>query len=153
MMRTVFNIEPCLVHNKTKGGEIMKIIITALLILSLSVAFTGCGSDTVNDINSGVQSGMDSVEDKVESGANDIKDDVTNNSNDTAKITKDEAKKIAFKHAGVNESDTYDIPAELETDNGVLNYEVDFETKTTEYDYHINAQTGDIMSSSKEPKD
>ena len=131
----------------------MKNLITVILTLAcVMFMFAGCGSENMNDMGSDIQSGIDSAEDKIESGADDLMDgDMNNNSSDnSAKISKDKAKEIAFKHAGVNEADAYDIEVDLETDNGVLNYEVDFETKTTEYDYHINAKTGEIISSSKE---
>ena len=115
--------------------------------------FTACGEGNMKDMGSDVQSGIDSAKDKVESGADDLMDgDMNNSSDNSAQISKDKAKEIAFKHAGVNQADAYDVEVNLETDNGVLNYEVDFETKTTEYDYHINAKTGEVMSSSKEAK-
>jgi uncharacterized membrane protein YkoI len=66
-----------------------------------------------------------------------------------AKITKDEAKKIAFKDAGVKENEIYDFEIELDRDNGVLHYDISFEKDGKDYDYEINAKTGKIISVEK----
>lgn len=134
----------------------MKKFITLLLALSMLFAFAGCGENgggMVSDIGSDMQSTIDNAGSKVESGISDIESGMTDNSNtNSTKITEQRAKEIAFGHAGVKEADAYDVQVKLEKDNGILNYEVDFETKTTEYDYHIHADTGEITSSSKEDK-
>ena len=84
---------------------------------------------------------------------NDVEDDFNNNSNsnDTETdssniITEDEAKKIALDHAGMKESDITNLKIKLDTENGVKEYEVEFFSGNTEYDYDINAISGEIMS-------
>lgn len=130
-----------------------KTFVTLLSVLSILFVFAGCGSRTAKDVQSGIQSTVDSAEEKVESGMTGSQNNGSNNSvTNTAKLSKDEAKAIAFKHANVNEADAYDIEVELEKDNGVSNYEISFETKSAEYDYHIHADTGEIISSSEEQK-
>ena len=66
------------------------------------------------------------------------------------KITKDEAKKIALNHAGVKETDTYNLKAEYDRDDGVESYEIEFKTKDFEYEYDIAVKTGEILKSKKE---
>ncbi|MBQ8533164.1 MAG: PepSY domain-containing protein [Clostridia bacterium] len=129
-------------------------IITVLSVLSMLFIFAGCGSKTANDVGSNIQSTVDSAEDKVESGMNDMQNGNDNNSanTNTNQITKDEAKAIAFKHANVNEADVYDLDVDLEKDNGTSKYDISFETKSAEYDYDIHAETGEILSSSKDDK-
>ncbi len=127
-----------------------KIIISVIAILSIAFVFTGCSRREMENTESKVESSINSGVDKVESGINSITD---NTNSDSAKITRAKAKEIALKHAGLSESDISDLEIELEKDTDVLRYEITFDTKSTEYDYHINANTGDIISSSKEKRD
>ena len=63
-------------------------------------------------------------------------------------ITLDEAKAIAYAHAGVTESDAYD--RSYERDDGI--YEIDFDHEGWEYEYHISLE-GEILNSRKELDD
>ena len=119
-----------------------KLIVSVMIILSVALVFAGCGERGTNDMKDKIDSTADSAMDKLESGVN----------SDVEKISRDRAKEIAFQHAAVNESDAYDIEVEYDTDDGVHSYEVTFETKSAEYDYHIHTDTGEIISSSKEDK-
>lgn len=65
-------------------------------------------------------------------------------------ISQDEAKTIAFAHAGVSESNVIKLETELDCENGVTYYEIDFNTAEFEFEYEINAQTGVIIKSEKE---
>lgn len=62
----------------------------------------------------------------------------------------DEAKKIALKDAGVNAKDATFTKTELDRDDGVWSYELDFYTDSAEYDYEVHAETGDIRSKESE---
>ena len=66
---------------------------------------------------------------------------------ETKRITLEEAKAIAYAHAGVSEADAYD--KSYERDDGV--YEIDFEHGGWEYDYDI-APDGTILRAEKEPE-
>ena len=59
-------------------------------------------------------------------------------------ITEDEAKEIALDKAGVDESEITFARVELDKDNGVWEYEVEFKVGRTEYDADIDALTGEI---------
>ena len=61
-------------------------------------------------------------------------------------ISRDEAKEIALDHAGVSQSKASFVRVELDYDDGVWEYEVEFYSGNTEYDYEINAATGKIIS-------
>ena len=65
-------------------------------------------------------------------------------------ISSEEAKQIALNHAGVSEQDCIELSVELDTENGVAVYEVDFQVGTTEYNYDIDPVTGAIISSYSE---
>ncbi len=66
----------------------------------------------------------------------------------TAYIGVDKAKSIALSDAGV--SDVTFQKAELDFDDGIVVYDVEFVTSTTEYEYEINATTGAIVEKSSE---
>ena len=63
-----------------------------------------------------------------------------------ARISANDAKKKAFSHAGVQESQVYDLDVEL--DDG--RYEVSFDSGQYEYEYEINAENGNIISFEKD---
>ena len=62
-------------------------------------------------------------------------------------ITPDRAKAIALSHAAADTDSVTFVKAELETEDGKKVYEVEFYGKdNTEYDYIIDATTGDVIS-------
>lgn len=63
------------------------------------------------------------------------------------------AKSIAMNHAGVSESKAYDMDVELDDEDGILVYEVEFKSGNMEYDYEINAATGAILKHETELDD
>lgn len=64
----------------------------------------------------------------------------------TAMITRDEAQTIVLEHAGLTADQVSGLRTEYEVDDGVARYEVQFRQGRWEYDYEINAATGDIIS-------
>ncbi len=91
----------------------------------------------------------------------DIEDDIAvstpmpaptaNTSVNTGYITSNSALEIAKNHAGV--SDIYEVENEFDNDDGISIYEIEFKTSTHEYEYDINASTGEIISTDKELND
>ena len=68
-------------------------------------------------------------------------------------ITAEEAKAIALKHAGVKAEDAVFEKAEKDHEDGRLVYEVEFKSAGYEYDYEIDAKTGEILKAEKESDD
>ncbi len=66
-------------------------------------------------------------------------------------ISVDRAKQIALSHAGVSGASFTKV--ELDTDDGVRVYEIEFKVGNVEYDYDIDATSGAILSSSLEIDD
>lgn len=64
----------------------------------------------------------------------------------TGKLTREEAISVALDAASLTEQDVLRIWAEYELDDGVPEFEVEFRTADTEYDYTIHAETGAILS-------
>ncbi len=68
-------------------------------------------------------------------------------------ITVAQAKKIALNHAGVSESDAVFVKAEMDRDDGIITYEIEFLSNGVEYEYEINASSGSILSLDAKVKD
>lgn len=64
----------------------------------------------------------------------------------SASITEEQAKEIAASHAGVALADITFHSVSLDRDDGRRVYDVEFYSGSTEYDYEIDAATGDILS-------
>lgn len=56
-----------------------------------------------------------------------------------------EAKQIAFNHAGINGANAVFDEEDLETDDGITYYDLEFDVGENEYQYEINAYTGAII--------
>lgn len=69
---------------------------------------------------------------------------------DKAYIGQEKAKAAATEHAGLSASDVSYFETDMDTENGIMVYEVEFKCNGYEYDYDINALTGDIVKYSKE---
>lgn len=129
----------------------MKKIITLTLALIFALSLTACGR-TMDEATSDVQSATDSALNGAESIVDDAASAVTDGKasiNLMAGITAKEAKEAALRHAGLTDSQVSDVDIDLDRDNGTLIYEVDFNSGNTEYDYDINAETGDVISADK----
>ena len=72
----------------------------------------------------------------------------TGTTTQTGAVDEARAKQIALDHAGVSESDTTFLMAKQDYENGTLVYEVEFYVAATgsEYDYEIDATTGEVRS-------
>ena len=68
-------------------------------------------------------------------------------------ITVERAKQIALNNAGVKEANAVFLRANLDWDDGRMQYEVEFYSGSTEYDYDIDAVTGAIISSDRDMED
>lgn len=66
-------------------------------------------------------------------------------------IGKTKARQIALNHAGVSNPNYIEI--EFDADDGLIIYEVEFNTSSREYEYEIDAKTGDIIYTNYEPND
>lgn len=70
---------------------------------------------------------------------------------DTSKfIGGEKAKELALKKAEIGADDVKFDRVELDRDDGVWQYEVDFRHGDVEYDVDINAENGEILSFEKE---
>ena len=67
-----------------------------------------------------------------------------------ATVTLEAAKDAALADAGLTESDVTFTKTRLDTEDGFAVYDIDFYTADSEYEYEINAETGEVFSRSRE---
>lgn len=72
------------------------------------------------------------------------------NSINDNQISTEEAQNIALEHAGVKEADVVRLYAERDWDDGYTYYDVTFRYEDYEYEYEIDAKTGEIFKDEKE---
>ena len=61
------------------------------------------------------------------------------------KLSRDEALSIALEDAGLKQEDILDLEIELDREGNSSHYDVDFEKDDRDYDYEIDAETGEIL--------
>ena len=130
----------------------MKKLITLTLAIIFAFLLTACGR-TTDKVTSDAQSMGESVasdtQSAVDKGKEAIMDKNESSMNLMAGITANDAVDAALKYANLDKSQVSDIDVDLDRDNGKLIYEVDFNFGNTEYDFDINAETGEVISADK----
>lgn len=101
------------------------------MITLTAVLLTACGSR---------QNNMEANNAKNNSGADTI-------------ISEEEAREIAFKDANLTDSDISRLEIKLDRDDSIQKYEIDFHAGEQEYDYEINAASGEILEKDVKPID
>ena len=141
----------------------MKKLSLAAIIVTVSISLAGCTnsetasngnktnteSTTQNSTESNVQNSSESSTEN--NNVNNAQDNNTNNAqnnivNNTGNISLDKAKEIALSHAGLASNQVTFQRIELDFDDGIQKYEIEFYYNYREYSYEIDANTGNILS-------
>ncbi|MGL6108072.1 PepSY domain-containing protein [Romboutsia sp.] len=96
----------------------MKKILVTIIIFSMSIFFVACNNSTTQK--------------KAQPEGND-------------KITIEQAKEIALKHANLKSDQIKFVKEEKNIENSVEKYDIEFYHDNKEYDYEINVSTGEIL--------
>ncbi len=80
----------------------------------------------------------------------DVKTYDYNDSNSSQYISHTDALEIALKSLNITKNDIYDMNNERDYKYGVEVYEIEFKYNSYEYEFYINAKTGEIIKSFKE---
>ena len=152
----------------------MKKILSVLVITLISTSIlTACGQDTTrqggqnDNASENVKSMVDDAANTARSAVNSVSDAVMPDSNagnndfatankgnqttleanpDTNKyIGEERAKQIAIDKAGIKSTDVIFDRVKLENDNGNWVYEIEFKSKSAEYDAEIKAEDGTVL--------
>lgn len=68
----------------------------------------------------------------------------------SATISHEKAKTVAFSHAGVDEKDIYDFELDFDRESKTNHYDIEFKVSGVEYEYEIDAVSGEILKAQKE---
>lgn len=123
----------------------------AFLTTAMAVALVGCGqgtndtTDTTTETEVIEETTLETPEDPTVGTNQPVGGEAVEGDVVEGEITADEAKAIAFEKAGVVEADVTDFSSELDEENGVRYYEVSFDANGQDYDYDIDALTGEII--------
>lgn len=120
----------------------MKKILSGIMLFSLAMLLlSACGIK---------QNVMPTPGDGVTAGET-MPQNTENTQVDTSKfIGEERAKELALKKAEIGTDDVKFDRVELDRDDGVWQYEVDFRHGDIEYDIDVNAENGEILSFEKE---
>lgn len=133
------------------------ITLAAAAALTACLALVGCGSSQASSSSTESSASESAESSAVESSSEDTSDasaDTSSTESSSAShIGDDAAKEIALKDAGVAEADCTELEVELDTDDAVVHYDVDFKAGGMEYDYEIDAATGSILKGEAEIDD
>lgn len=135
----------------------MKRILVLTLALIFALSFTACGTaeKVVSDAESMGEDAASNVQSATDEVASDLMGEDKKNEDKSsvdlmAKITPEQAQSKAFEHAKLEKEQIRDVEIDLDRDNGKLVYEVNFNSGNVEYDYEIDAETGEIISFGKD---
>ena len=134
----------------------MKRILTFAIVLCMIGLLAGCSvRETVRT--------LDAAEEAVERQLEQAEDAVENAVRDTTKpaktpaaglpenvISPEEAQEIALKQAGFTADQVSHLRAEFDYDDGIAQYDVSFRADKWEYEFEIQAETGEILSWEKD---
>ena len=123
-----------------------------LLAVVLAVpVMTGCQAarTTVASAGRALEHGVESAGDTLKRAVDSTKTTVDGNHAKPA-LTLEETQNIALKHAGFTADQVTALHTEYEIEHGVPLYDVEFRQGFWEYTYEIHAETGEILSYSKD---
>lgn len=118
-------------------------LIEEILEANNSYSFEELAKLSVNELNLLISNSKNNVED--------VK--TTGKAADDAYIGAERANQIAFAHAGIDESSVYDLEVEIDYEYQTMVYEVEFISDGTEYEYLIDAVSGEVLDVETEEED
>ena len=121
---------------KEHGISMGKAALIDLLVGSVDeFSFAGLAELSINDLNLLIEGRKLSLQEVSSSGQ----------ASSSAYITKTKAKQIALNHAGLSEAAISFSKVKLDYEDGRMIYEVEFYTAEKEYEYDIDAVSGQIL--------
>lgn len=128
-----------------------KRLLSLLLVTALvSMTMTGCKvGQTMQSVGQAAEQSAESVGDALIQSMGPTEASVSTGPANPV-LSPEEAKQIALKHAGLTEDLVVGLLAQYEMEHGTPIYDVEFHHKAWEYDYEIHADTGEILSFSKD---
>ena len=106
------------------------------------------GGTTGQNSSQGITSENNQQSGNSSNNQSDSSSQTQNNQSDNSSqyIGTEKAKQIALNHAGVSSSSATFTKTRLDRDDGIYVYEIEFISGEIDYDYEINATTGNVIS-------
>ncbi len=106
------------------------------------------GGTTGQNSSQGITSENNQQSGNSSNNQSDSSSQTQNNQSDNSSqyIGTEKAKQIALNHAGVSSSSATFTKTKLDRDDGIYVYEIEFISGEIDYDYEINATTGNVIS-------
>lgn len=79
--------------------------------------------------------------------------DASGTASEKGYIGSDAAKAAALAHCNLTEAEIANLQIDMDLEDGVMVYEVEFDTQQWEYEYDIDAKTGNVLHADRESKD
>ena len=127
----------------------MKIRLFSLLLVAVLSVSTMTGCQAARSAGRAVERGVESAGNAVKQAV-DPTTATASGTHANPALTLEEAQEIALKHAGFAADQVTALHTEYEIEHGVPQYDVEFHHGAWEYDYEIHADTGEILSYSKD---
>ena len=136
-------------NNNVKNIIIILLVVVIALLIGFGIFFIFEFAEERNDIrdlyeynnNSNYNSNYDSSNDD---------NNFSNDTNNENYISHEKALEIALNNVKLNQKDVYNIDIELDYKYNQIVYEVNFDYQQFEYEYYINAESGNIIKSFRE---
>ena len=122
------------------------ILLVVVAVLALAIGFSFAGNTEKNKLTD-----SDAVLTTTESAITSSAVSTESRPDLSVFITPQEAKNIVLSAAGFDSADVWDKEVEPEYENGKWFYEVSFEKNGTDYEYIIDAKSGEILHSEVDP--
>ena len=127
----------------------MKIRLFSLLLAAVLAVPALSGCQAARSAGRAVERGVESAGNAVKQAIDPTTATASGKHTNPA-LTMEEAQNIALKHAGFAADQVTALHTEYEIEHGVPQYDVEFHHGAWEYDYEIHADTGEILSYSKD---
>lgn len=129
-----------------------KAVCYIIISLVMAMLVAGCGQQTGTNTQGTADANQQQSSSSNLSSSSDSSSSSTI-SNSAAIVNEEQAKQIAYAHAGVSSNDVAAVRVKKEIDDGVEFYEVEFYTAEKEYDYEIKISDGSIWKFDSEVDD
>lgn len=128
-------------------SRLIRLLLAAILVVC---AMTGCQTaGKVESAGQSVERGVEAVGDTLKQAIDPTAAAASGKYTNPA-LTWEEAQNIALKHAGFTADQVTALHTQYEIEHGVPQYDVEFQHGSWEYDYGIHADSGEILSYSKD---
>ena len=127
-----------------KRNKLFMVLAAGLILcLTVSVCLTGCSSSKEEPAQEPAAEEPAAEQPAAEEPA--AEEPAATTDDQKKEIGEDKALEIAIKDAGVKKAELSNILVHLDVDDGRTEYDVEFHKGTTEYEYNIDAYTGEIL--------